>query len=157
MRGDVRNQRTTTRRVGKSPTRRVGKSPTRRVGKSPTLWLGESGSRQFSDSESQGLPDSLTQQVRESAFECLKENSPLPPNRQVGESASRGIANYPAQRVEELSTLWLGDLGSRRLTPRSAEMRICYGESGSRHWKFFKFIVDLQNFKQPNKPFKGPI
>ncbi len=58
---------------------------------------------------------------------------------------SRGVANSPTRRVGELSTPWLSESGSP------------YGESGSCNLNFLKFIIDLQNFKRLNQPFKGPI
>ncbi len=42
-------------------------------------------------------------------------------------------------------------------TPRLGESGSRYGESGSRYSKFFKFIIDLQNFKQLNQPYKGQL
>ncbi len=47
--------------------------------------------------------------------------------------------------------------GQESATPQLAESRSRYVESGSRYSNFFKFIIELQNFKQLNQPFKGPI
>ncbi len=55
--------------------------------------------------------------------------------KRLSDSASRGVADSPTRRVEE--SLWSG------------------GEYS--YSKFSKFIIDLQNFKQLNQPFKGPI
>jgi hypothetical protein len=93
----------------------------------------------------------------------------------------------PPSRVGESLTLWLGESGSRwlsdsashrvgywmlkRKSPSSVSRRVIdspthgvgksatpqLAESESRYSKFFKFIIDLRNFKQPNQPFRGPI
>ncbi len=58
---------------------------------------------------------------------------------------------------------WLqirGDICNRKTTRRQSGVvssPSCYGESGSSYSNFFKFIINLLNFKQLIQPFKGQI
>ncbi len=77
-------------------------------------------------------------------------------------SPSQGVADSPTRRVGESTTLRLTEEGSFILNIQKPSLWLAksnsrFGVSGSRYSKFFKFIIDLQNFKQLNQPFKGPI
>jgi hypothetical protein len=112
----------------------------KRLFESASRGVANSQTRRVADSPTRRVADSPTRRVGESAIEYLKENSPL---RWVGESSTPRIAQSESRQ--------LPDSASRGIvTPRLAESR-------SRYSKFFKFIIDLQNFKQLNQPFKGPI
>ncbi len=102
--------------------------------------------------------------------------------KQLPDSASRGVGDSPIRRVGESLTLRLGALKeklgeseSRRLpdsanrgvansptrrvgessTPRLARSR--HGESGSRYSNFLKFSIDFPDFKWLNQSFKRSI
>ncbi len=69
----------------------------------------------------------IEKRLPDSAFECLKENSPH----------------------------WWTVKSHRS---RLGESGRCYGdETGSRYSIFYKFIINLQNFKRLNQPFKGSL
>ncbi len=89
--------------------------------------IGSSGSRWLSDSPSRGV-----------AFWMFKRKSGE--SESLPDSANRGVASSPTQRVGELSTPRLGESGSR------------HGESGSRYSNFLKFSIDFPDFKRLNQP-----
>ncbi len=89
--------------------------------------------------------------------------------KQLPDSASRGVGDSPTRRFGESLTLRLGESGSRgvgdsptrligeSLTPRLGESESRHGESGSRYSNFLKFIIDFPDFERLNQPFKRSI
>ncbi len=100
--------------------------------------LFHSSSWGVADSTTRRVGESLTLRLSDSERRLLNVKTPFfgeSESRRLPESASQGVANSPTRRVGE-SLWWVG------------ESLWWVGES---LW-FFKFIIDLQNFKQLNQP-----
>jgi hypothetical protein len=122
-----------------------------------TPQLGESGSRQLSDLANRVVADLPTRRVGESTTPRLGKSESRLLNVKTslfGESESCRLPESRSQRVGDSMTHQVRESGSLYL-PDSASRRVTMVSWGVAIQKF-KFIIDLQNFKQLNQSFNGP-